>query len=437
MLTDLVLVPFGASLDEMLAAAQTADAGGFDTVWTYDHFSGLVQGAPWSRDPFVTLGAIAATTRADQRRRTRRQRRQPPSRPARLRGQFAAVVGARSCPARRGGRGGGEQRVVGGGQGDRAPGRPGGDAAGDPRRNDRCPARDVGRRAVRRRARTGRRDDGRDRRRGVCRRSSSGAANRQTLAIGCTTPTGSTCCPARISPSASGSLAGTPWPTRSRSARFCRSNPDHPLGGDPVRARRHRCRPPHAVHRLPVPTRCHRQHRCQAASVEPGERLTTDQREIDHRAVWQWLHDDSYWARGRPWAVQERAVAGSRCFAVIGPDGDTRAFCRLVTDGATFAWLADVVVLPPFRGRGLGKDLVAAVVGSQQDDRDPPPVARAPTTPTGSTAQFGFAPVETGFMERVVSDRARTRTGEGDAATDRGLGRTLRGALRWTRGRRR
>ena len=60
--TDLVLVPFGASLDEMLAAAQVADRGGFDTVWTYDHFSGLVQGAPWSRDPFVTLGAIAATT---------------------------------------------------------------------------------------------------------------------------------------------------------------------------------------------------------------------------------------------------------------------------------------------------------------------------------------------------------------------------------------
>ena len=60
--TDLVLVPFGASLDEMLAAAEIADRGGFDTVWTYDHFSGLVQGAPWSRDPFVTLGAIAAGT---------------------------------------------------------------------------------------------------------------------------------------------------------------------------------------------------------------------------------------------------------------------------------------------------------------------------------------------------------------------------------------
>ena len=62
MKTDLVIVPLGAHLGEMLAAAQAADSGGFDTVWTYDHFSGLVDHKPWSRDPFVTLGAIAATT---------------------------------------------------------------------------------------------------------------------------------------------------------------------------------------------------------------------------------------------------------------------------------------------------------------------------------------------------------------------------------------
>jgi alkanesulfonate monooxygenase SsuD/methylene tetrahydromethanopterin reductase-like flavin-dependent oxidoreductase (luciferase family) len=61
-LTDLVLVPFGAAVDELVTAAQVADRGGFDSVWMYDHFSGLVQNAPWSRDPFVTLGAIAATT---------------------------------------------------------------------------------------------------------------------------------------------------------------------------------------------------------------------------------------------------------------------------------------------------------------------------------------------------------------------------------------
>ena len=62
MRTDLVLSPFGASSDEMLAAAQIADQGSFDGVWTFDHYSGIVADASWSRHPFVTLGAIAACT---------------------------------------------------------------------------------------------------------------------------------------------------------------------------------------------------------------------------------------------------------------------------------------------------------------------------------------------------------------------------------------
>jgi GNAT superfamily N-acetyltransferase len=133
--------------------------------------------------------------------------------------------------------------------------------------------------------------------------------------------------------------------------------------------------------------------------VEPDERLTTDHDEIDHRAVWRWLHDESYWARGRPWDVHERALAASRCFAVVGPAGDTRAFCRLVTDGATFAWLGDVVVLPAHRGRGLGKQLVAAVVRSQEEIG----IRRmllATSDAQGLYAQFGFAPAES-MMERV------------------------------------
>ena len=46
----------------MIEAGRLADAGRFDTVWTYDHFSGLVSGGRWSRDPWVVLAAIAATT---------------------------------------------------------------------------------------------------------------------------------------------------------------------------------------------------------------------------------------------------------------------------------------------------------------------------------------------------------------------------------------
>lgn len=46
----------------MVAAAAAADRGGFAGVYTYDHFSGIVAGKAWSRDPFVVLGAIAAAT---------------------------------------------------------------------------------------------------------------------------------------------------------------------------------------------------------------------------------------------------------------------------------------------------------------------------------------------------------------------------------------
>jgi alkanesulfonate monooxygenase SsuD/methylene tetrahydromethanopterin reductase-like flavin-dependent oxidoreductase (luciferase family) len=59
----LVLSPFDASSGEMLSAARIADQHGVGGVWTFDHFSGIVAGANWSRDPFVTLGAIAATTK--------------------------------------------------------------------------------------------------------------------------------------------------------------------------------------------------------------------------------------------------------------------------------------------------------------------------------------------------------------------------------------
>ena len=62
MRTDVVLSPFGADANALVTAARIADDGGFDGVWTFDHFSGVVAGAPWSRDPFVTLGAIAAVT---------------------------------------------------------------------------------------------------------------------------------------------------------------------------------------------------------------------------------------------------------------------------------------------------------------------------------------------------------------------------------------
>ncbi len=60
--TDLVISPFDADVRAMVEVAWLAERGGFDGVWTFDHFSGAMLGRRWSRDPFVVLGAIAAST---------------------------------------------------------------------------------------------------------------------------------------------------------------------------------------------------------------------------------------------------------------------------------------------------------------------------------------------------------------------------------------
>lgn len=66
----------------------------------------------------------------------------------------------------------------------------------------------------------------------------------------------------------------------------------------------------------------------------------------------------TYWASDRPRAVTEKALRHSVLLLLrhkVQPIG----FVRIVTDYATFAWLCDVFILPEFRGRGLGKWLMA------------------------------------------------------------------------------
>jgi GNAT superfamily N-acetyltransferase len=72
----------------------------------------------------------------------------------------------------------------------------------------------------------------------------------------------------------------------------------------------------------------------------------------------------SYWAQSRPRSVIEASLKASLCFGVYErPGGGQVGFARVVTDGATFSWLCDVVVDKGHRGKGLSKLLVAAVVG--------------------------------------------------------------------------
>jgi GNAT superfamily N-acetyltransferase len=92
-----------------------------------------------------------------------------------------------------------------------------------------------------------------------------------------------------------------------------------------------------------------------------GYLLTTDRARVDVGRVHRWLCDESYWAAGRDYEVVARSIEGSRPYAVLAGTGQV-GFARVVTDGATFAWICDVFVDSGHRGRGLGGWLVDSIV---------------------------------------------------------------------------
>jgi GNAT superfamily N-acetyltransferase len=88
--------------------------------------------------------------------------------------------------------------------------------------------------------------------------------------------------------------------------------------------------------------------------------VDTDKRRLDVERIHAFL-TTSYWAKGIPLDVVRRSIERSLCFGLY--DGDEQVgFARVVSDGATFAYLADVFVLDSHRGRGLGKLLVSEVL---------------------------------------------------------------------------
>lgn len=93
-----------------------------------------------------------------------------------------------------------------------------------------------------------------------------------------------------------------------------------------------------------------------------GYELDDDPSRVDLRAVHRFLSGESYWARGRPYDVQELLLRRSARVVGLYHRGSQVGFCRAVTDGVTAVYLADVYVLPDHRGRGLGEELVREMI---------------------------------------------------------------------------
>ncbi|MBK7976128.1 MAG: GNAT family N-acetyltransferase [Deltaproteobacteria bacterium] len=98
-------------------------------------------------------------------------------------------------------------------------------------------------------------------------------------------------------------------------------------------------------------------------SRRDGYVIRTDPARLDLAVIHRFLAEDSYWAKGIPREVVERSVRESCCFGLFEEtSGAQVGFARVITDYATFGYLGDVFVLPPHRGRGLSKWLVAEVL---------------------------------------------------------------------------
>ena len=88
--------------------------------------------------------------------------------------------------------------------------------------------------------------------------------------------------------------------------------------------------------------------------------VTTDKARLDRSVIHAFLRT-SYWAENIPLSVVDKAIDNSLCFGLLDEDRQI-GFARVITDSATFAYLADVFVLPEHRGRGLGTWLVECTV---------------------------------------------------------------------------
>jgi GNAT superfamily N-acetyltransferase len=88
--------------------------------------------------------------------------------------------------------------------------------------------------------------------------------------------------------------------------------------------------------------------------------ISTDKGLLDLALIHEFL-SRSYWSPGVPRAVVERGIANSLCFGVYLARQQV-GFARVITDRASFAYLADVFVVESHRGRGLAKRLIETIV---------------------------------------------------------------------------
>ena len=89
--------------------------------------------------------------------------------------------------------------------------------------------------------------------------------------------------------------------------------------------------------------------------------ISTEIRRLNIPLIHRFLSEDSYWAKKIPLETVRRSIEASLNFGVY--DGENQVgFARVTSDYATFAYIADVFIIPEYRGKGLSKQLMKSVM---------------------------------------------------------------------------
>lgn len=89
--------------------------------------------------------------------------------------------------------------------------------------------------------------------------------------------------------------------------------------------------------------------------------IRTGSEQMDVPAIHHFLSTESYWAGGIGFEIVEHSIKHSFCIGAFIGDRQI-AFGRVITDYATFGWLADFFVLPQHRGKGISKAMLVVLL---------------------------------------------------------------------------
>ncbi|HEX3165044.1 MAG TPA: GNAT family N-acetyltransferase [Chitinophagaceae bacterium] len=131
--------------------------------------------------------------------------------------------------------------------------------------------------------------------------------------------------------------------------------------------------------------------------TKDGFTISTEKEKLDIDLIHSFLNR-TYWAEGILKEIIRRSIEGSLCFGVYENDKQAMPACRqvgfarMITDKATFAYLADVFIIEEYRGRGLSKWLMEVIM-SHPDLQGLRRMILATKDAHGLYKQFGFTPL--------------------------------------------